>query len=118
MKALRILVVEDNLWLGLILEHVITAERQADVTILSSVAATERELAKSPDFDFAFLDINVTDGQTYGIATALLEHGIHFAFLSGDVRHADVPSHLSHVPFLTKPHDPLQMRRLLDTILK
>ncbi len=47
-----------------------------------SVAAAEKALAKAR-FDFAFLDVNVTDGTTYGIAASLLMDKIPFAFVSG-----------------------------------
>ncbi len=115
MRTLRILVVEDNPWVGMVLQELILEIAQAEATVLSSVAAAERSLAES-DFDFAFLDVNVTDGKTYRIAASLMDHEMPFALMSGFISRAEVPENLRHKPFLAKPYRPAQVKLILSGI--
>jgi DNA-binding NtrC family response regulator len=59
MNTLRILMVEDNPWVGSVLQELIGEAVRAEIIVLRSVAAAESALANSK-FDFAFLDVNVT----------------------------------------------------------
>ena len=115
MKTLRILMIEDNPWVGFVLQELIAEMAQAEITALRSVAAAEKEL-ESCEFDFAFLDVNVIDGKTYGIAASLIDHQIPFAFMSGIIRRDDVPQNLRHAPFLSKPYRPAQIRAILGCL--
>jgi DNA-binding NtrC family response regulator len=110
--ALRILMIEDNPWVGSVLQELIAEVAQAEIIVVRSVAAAEKALAKSK-FDFAFLDVNVTDGKTYEIATALMKDKIPFAFMSGFVSRHDVPENLRHAQFLAKPFRPAQIKLIL-----
>jgi DNA-binding NtrC family response regulator len=118
MNTLRILMVEDDAWVGYILEDLIAeASADAQITVTRSVASAEKELNESKfDFDFAFLDVNVTNGKTYGIAASLLSREIPFAFMSGFVSRHEVPEPLRHAPFLAKPYRSAQIRSILDGI--
>jgi DNA-binding NtrC family response regulator len=111
--ALRILMIEDNPWVGSVLQELIAEVAQAEIIVVRSVAAAEKALAKSK-FDFAFLDVNVTDGKTYEIATALMKDKIPFAFMSGFVSRHDVPENLRHAQFLAKPFRPAQIKSILS----
>jgi DNA-binding NtrC family response regulator len=113
MNTLRILMIEDNPWVGSLLQELIAEAAQAEIIVLRSVAAAEEALAKSK-FDFAFLDVKVTDGKTYEIAAALMKDEIPFAFMSGLVTHSDVPVNLRHAPFLVKPFQPAQIKSILS----
>lgn len=116
MKTLRILMIENNPWLGVVLQELISAAVSAEVTPLQSVAAAEKELANS-SFDFAFLDVNVTNGQTYEIAACLVERHIPFAFTSvGLNRHDDIPQQLRHAPILSAPYRPAQVKAILSRL--
>ncbi len=109
MNTLRILMIEDNPWLGSILQELIVEVAEAEIIVLRSVAAAEKALAQSK-FDFAFLDVNVTDGKTYELAAALMKDEIPFAFMSGfDPRH-DIPENLRKAPVLAKPFRPASDR--------
>jgi DNA-binding LytR/AlgR family response regulator len=112
----RILVVEDEtlmaiVWESMIFEYV----RQADVVVTPTVASAEHALLQ-PHFDFAFLDVNLTDGKSYRIAAILQDHCVPFAFISGISRDQDIPARLRHVPFIPKPYQPSQVTELLRNL--
>lgn len=100
MKALRVLVVEDEMLIALYLEGVITEVAPAVVVIKASVAETKQVLQEA--FDFAFLDVDVTNGKTFEIATLLKQKRVPFAFVSGSsLEH--LPDELRRVLFIAKP---------------
>jgi DNA-binding NtrC family response regulator len=107
--------IEDDPWVGVVLHELVLEAAQAEVTILQSVAAAEKALAES-EFDFAFLDVNVTDGQTFGIATDLMNHEVPFAFMSGFVDSHEVPDNLRHAPFIAKPFRAAQIKSILSRL--
>lgn len=96
--TLRILMIEDDPWLGVVLQAIILEATLAEVSVFQSVAAAARALERS-EFDFVFLDVNVTDGQTFGIAADLMSHEIPFAFMSGVAQREEVPKNLRQAPF-------------------
>jgi response regulator of citrate/malate metabolism len=61
MKTLRILIVEDEPLVAIPLEMVVTEIVTATVVVKESVAAAKKILHDL--LDFAFLDVNVTDGK-------------------------------------------------------
>jgi CheY-like chemotaxis protein len=110
MSKPRILMIEDNPWVGSVLQELIAEAAEAEIIVLRSVTAAEKALAESK-FDFAFLDVQVTDGKTYEIAAYLMKDEIPFAFMSGfDPRH-DIPESLRKAPILAKPFQPAQIKR-------
>jgi CheY-like chemotaxis protein len=112
----RILVVEDETLMAIVLESMIFEYvRQADVVVTPTVASAEHALLQ-PHFDFAFLDVNLTDGKSYRIAEILQDHGVPFAFISGISRDQDIPARLRHVPFIPKPYQPSQVTELLRNL--
>lgn len=115
MKTLQILIVEDNPWVGFQLREIIISVAPAELTTLNSVAAAEKEIRNSA-FDFAFLDVSVTNGKTYEIAGELAERRVPFAFVSGFHRN-DVPPHLRNAPFVPKPIRQADIRALLGPLI-
>jgi two-component SAPR family response regulator len=65
--------------------------------------------------DFAFLDVNVTDGKTFEVAQILERKRVPFAFISGSSQE-QLPSDLRGVPFIPKPCYPAQIERVLQAI--
>ncbi len=63
MKTLHILIVEDEPWVAMDLEMIIIKIVTATVLIEGSVAATKEALHEA--LDFAFLDVDVTNGKTF-----------------------------------------------------
>ena len=66
MKMLHILVVEDEPWIAMDLEMMIIEVVTATVVIERSAAAAKKGLDEI--LDFAFLDVDVTNGKTFEIA--------------------------------------------------
>ena len=81
MKILRILIVEDEPVVAADLEIMVTEIVPATVVVEASVAATKKVLHEA--LDFAFLDVNVTDGKTFEIAQMLERKHVPFVFVSG-----------------------------------
>ncbi len=113
MTTFPILIIEDDPWVGSVLQELIAEATEAEIIVLRSVAAAEKALAESK-FDFVFLDVNVTDGKTYEIASSLLIREIPFVFMSGFVSLHDVPENLRRAQFLAKPFRPAQIKSILS----
>ncbi|MGA8444021.1 MAG: hypothetical protein WB766_02350 [Roseiarcus sp.] len=62
--------------------------------------------------DFAFLNIEVTDGKTFEIALELQRNEVPFVFVSGS-RSEALPPDLRSAPFIPKPFDRRQIERIL-----
>jgi CheY-like chemotaxis protein len=107
---LRILIVEDENMVALDLKDMVTAIVPAVVVVTASVASTEKALHEP--FDLAFLDVNVTDGNTYGIARQLREKRVPYVFVSGSSLDR-LPSELRTSRFITKPYRREQIERAL-----
>ena len=67
--------------------------------VKSSVKAAQGVLDKA---DFVFLDVNVTNGETFKLGEILMEKGVPFVFISA-TRPADLPPRLKDAPFIEKP---------------
>lgn len=81
-RALRILVVEDEMMIALDIEDSLLALGHEVVGPASRVANAMR-LVETETFDLALLDINVAGEEIYPVAQALKARGIPFVFLSG-----------------------------------
>jgi len=97
----RILVVEDEMLIALIIEDVLEA---MGGEILGPVATLEKalKLAKEETFDAAILDVTIRGGKVYPVAELLLARGIPFMFASGYGDWA-LPEALRDKPRLMKP---------------
>jgi DNA-binding LytR/AlgR family response regulator len=102
----RILIVEDEPFTAMDLEAIVTAVVPAVVVKKASVAST-KDVLDEP-FDFAFLDVDVTNGKTYEIAQILGKKRVPFAFVSGSLP-ADLPQELRGAPFIPKPFRPREI---------
>ena len=78
----KILIVEDEYMLAFMLEDIIKSLGTADVSHAATLADA-RGLVDSQDFDFAFLDINLGDEDSFPIAQQLRDRNIRFVFASG-----------------------------------
>jgi two-component SAPR family response regulator len=86
----------------------------AAVVVKASVAATKKILHEA--LDFAFLDVNVTDGKTFEVAQILERKHVPFAFISGSPQE-QLPSELHSVPFIPKPCYPAQIECVLHCVV-
>jgi CheY-like chemotaxis protein len=113
MKPLRILIVEDEPLIAMNLKEMVDEFVTATVVVEPSVAASEEALRKA--LDFAFLDVQVTNGKTYEIAHMLERKNVPFVFVSSSPQN-QLPSDLRTVPFLSKPIFPAQVERVLQAL--
>jgi CheY-like chemotaxis protein len=106
MSAPRVLIVEDEPMVAMDLESIVLNVIAADVVVAPSVSGARQAMAAP--LDFALLDIEVTDGQTYEIARELQRNGAAFVFVSG-ARPETLPSDLRGAPFISKPFERRQI---------
>lgn len=78
----RVLVVEDEAMVALMLEDVLV---ELGYAIVGPVAKLERalETARREKLDAAILDVNLNGAEAYGIAEVLAARDIPFAFVTG-----------------------------------
>lgn len=107
--ALRILIVEDEFLLALVLEQDLAAAGYSVVgpfnKLSSAMAATRTEA-----FDIAILDVNLNGEMVYPLADDLIARDIRFIFLTGYVAN-DLPERFRNWPRLPKPYDPAALLR-------
>jgi two-component SAPR family response regulator len=66
--------------------------------------------------DFAFLDVDVTNGKTFEVAQILERKRVPFVFISGSPQ-GQLPSDLRTVPFIPKPFYSAQIERVLQAFV-
>jgi CheY-like chemotaxis protein len=113
MKPLRILIVEDEPLIAMNLKEMVDECVTATVVVEPSVAATKKALREA--VDFAFLDVQVTNGRTFEVAHMLERKSVPFVFISGSPQD-QLPSDLRAAPFLSKPFFPAQIERALQAL--
>jgi two-component SAPR family response regulator len=96
------------------LEMVVTAIVTSVVVVEASVAATKKVLHEA--LDFAFLDVDVTNGKTFEIAKILERKRVPFVFISGSPQE-QLPADLRSAPFIPKPFHPAQIERVLQAVV-
>jgi CheY-like chemotaxis protein len=113
MKILHILIVEDEVLVAMDLEMMVAEIVTATFVTEGSVAATKNALHQ--DLDFAFLDVDVTNGKTYEIAQLLERKHVPYAFVSAS-RQDQLPLELRGAPFIPKPFYAAQIEHALQAI--
>ena len=113
MKILHILIVEDEPWVAMDLEMIIIKIVTATVVIEGTVAATKEALHEA--LDFAFLDVDVTNGKTFEIPHILERKHVPFVFVSGSPQD-ELPLELRSVPFIPKPFHAAQIESALQAV--
>jgi CheY-like chemotaxis protein len=114
MKRLRILIIEDEPFVAMYLEIMVLDIVTATVVVESSVAASKKALHEA--LDFAFLDVEVTNGKTFEVAQMLECKHVPFVFVSGSPQD-QLPFELRSVPFIPKPFFPAQIERALQAVV-
>jgi DNA-binding response OmpR family regulator len=115
LRGRRVLVVEDEAFVALDLEAMLTA---AGVEVLGP-AATLRHglaLAEADPLHAALLDINLGRDQSFSIAYRLQQRGVPFIFVTAYARYI-LPARLQGAPILGKPYRPAQVRQALAGLL-
>ena len=108
----QILIVEDEPLLALDLEGLIADLVEANFVICRLAADAMHEV-ETRMFDFAFLDVDVIDGTTFGVAEALARRGERFAFVSGSNRREE-SIRCGALDYLSKPYRAEDIQRLVQ----
>lgn len=108
----RILVVEDESILAMLLEDFL-ADLGYAVPAVASTVASALGILDTQDIHFAILDINLGGEQSFPIADALDARGIPFIFMTG-YGVAGVPERLRGRYILQKPYGADALKRALE----
>ena len=103
----RILVVEDELLIAVLVERFVLAHGGIVVGPASKLEAALR-LAGNEELDGAILDVTIRGGEAYPVADKLRERGIPFVLASGYGDWA-LPPGYRNLPRLTKPFTLLEL---------
>ena len=109
-RAPRILIIEDELLIALVIEEMAKDLGYRISGIASNLALARQELAKR-NFDGALLDVNLDGRPCPELADLLIERDMPFAFVTG-YDYIVEPRHDS-IPILQKPFTPAQLGVLL-----
>jgi CheY-like chemotaxis protein len=112
-SALKILVVEDESMIAMLLEHMLQTLGH-EVTIACGLDEALR-LAGSGTFDAAILDVNLDGKPSYPVAALLKGRGISFAFTTG-YGPAGIDPRFAGVPALAKPFASGALEKLLAEV--
>ena len=110
----RILIVEDDLVIALMIEELVREFGYAVSRVAGTVAMARLQIAQH-NFDAVLLDINMEGEYQPETADVLLEAGIPFAFVTG-YDYVLEPRH-EGVPLLEKPFGAVQLRILLEKLV-
>jgi CheY-like chemotaxis protein len=113
-RASRILVVEDELLIALLIEETIHEAGYRVSGVAHTMTMARQEFAKR-NFDAVLLDINIDGRYRPEIADFLLDIGVPIAFVTG-YDYLVEPRHQT-VPVLQKPFAPAQLRALLGELV-
>ena len=114
-KAPRILVVEDEYLIRMLLEDML-ADLGYEITGAVGTIAEASELAAKADFDIAILDVNVDGKEVYPVATILAGRGLPFVFVSG-YGEGSLAEPFRGRPSLQKPFQADQLKTTLEGLL-
>jgi CheY-like chemotaxis protein len=109
-SSMRVLILEDDPFIGLDLQGIVEGEGHEVVGVHRSLAEARKRLSEA--FEFAILDIDVLDGKSFELASALHDRKIPFAFVSGSNRD-ELPAKFRDAQFIAKPYSESAILRLL-----
>ena len=106
LAGLRVLVVEDETLVALMVEDMLS---DLGCVVVDIAGTVQRGLAIANDpglaIDSAVLDVNLGGEKVYPVADALTAKGVHFIFATG-YGVAGIAPQYSHIPAVAKPYDP------------
>lgn len=110
----RILVVEDEMLISMIIEEALT-NLGCEIVGPASSLETALRLARDEVIDAAFLDVTIRGGQVFPVAEILMQRGIPFVFSSGYGDWA-LPEALQGHRRLTKPFTVGELEAMARTL--
>lgn len=115
-RPLRVLVVEDEMLVGMLVEDML-AEIGCAVAGVATGLDDALSLARDAEIDFAILDVNLDGRESYPVAEALRARGLPFAFATGYGR-AGLDGAYADVPTLPKPFLHADLEALLLPLMR
>jgi CheY-like chemotaxis protein len=112
--GLRVLVVEDEMTIALLVEDMLI-ELGHDVVELAMRLPQAEKLARETEFDVAVLDVNLDGRRSFPVADILIERGIPFLFATG-YGASGVDAAYAHYPILTKPFMTEELKSAIDLL--
>lgn len=109
-----ILIVEDEMFLALILEDLL--EEAGFCVLKAARLPAALAFAESAGIDAAILDINLAGTQVFPAADALRRRGIPFLFTSG-YGEEGLPPDYQHWPMMQKPYGVASLQQALAALL-
>ena len=110
--GLRVLVVEDEVFVAWLLEEMLTG---LGCIVVGPAARVEQALTMietAVPFDVAVLDINLNEEESYPVADALATRSIPFVFSTGYDKDS-LPDGYQNFPILQKPYEQKQLGEAL-----
>lgn len=115
LQGVRILVVEDEVMIALMIEGLLIGY---GCTVVGPIArlAPAQEAARGGGFDCAILDVNLKGERVHPVADILAERGIPFAFITG-YGDAGNGARFDGRPVLHKPFKHQELQALLTSLV-
>jgi CheY-like chemotaxis protein len=110
----RVLIVEDNSWIALLMAEEVTELGCAVVGPARSLSDA-LTMARGENLDAALVDINLGQDTAFPLAEVLADRNIPFTFITGVSEAPDAP--FQDVPVLPKPFGSAGLRRVLADML-
>lgn len=112
MKKLRVLVVEDEGLVAMLIEDMLT-ELGHTVAGVASRMSDAIDLVQNETLDWAVLDVNLEGQPSYPVADVLRERGVPFAFATG-YGTSGVDTKYRGTPLLAKPFMMADLEKLIS----
>jgi len=111
----RILVVEDEFLIRMLLEDMLT-DLGYDLVGMAGRVDEAAEMAQTKDFDLAILDVNLDGQDVYPVADVIGNRGLPFMFVTG-YGGRGLPDNYRNRPTLQKPFQLDELKRMLAQLL-
>ncbi len=111
----RILVVEDEYLIRMLLEDMLT-DIGFNVVAAVGTIAEANEHAHTGDFDAAILDVNLAGEQVFPVADVLVKRGLPFVFVTG-YGEGSLPEKFRGRPALQKPFEAAKLESTMAGLL-
>lgn len=112
----RVLVIEDELLIGDLLEGMISDLGYEVAAIVPSVAEALSAVAREA-FDFAIVDVRLHGEISLPVADALMAKGVPFVFVTG-LGESGLPESYRKLPLLRKPFTKADLARQLEALAR
>jgi CheY-like chemotaxis protein len=116
LRKLRVLVVEDEGIVAMLIEDMLT-DLGHDVAAVASRIGDAIDIAQNETFDWAIVDVNLHGQASYPVADVLKERGVPFAFATG-YGAKGLDTNYSYAPVLVKPFVMADLEKLLSEVAR